>query len=119
MLLSVSRLSLPLSDRVTVVVAVVVFKLHLERQRVTGGHLIDINNNVNTSSIKTIANNVSFSSLAFRCCVVCVSQLSLPLSDRVPGCSCCCCGVGGKDVMATKMLIENVLMLHHSPPCPC
>ena len=59
---------------------------YLERQRVTGEHLINVNNNVNTSSIKTIANSVSFPSLAFcDCCVVvCVPRLPLPLLDCVP-----------------------------------
>ena len=32
---------------------------HLECQRVTGGHINNINNNVNTSSIKPIANTLS------------------------------------------------------------
>ena len=37
---------------------------HLERQRVTGGHFINIiNKKINISSIKTIANNMSFPSV--------------------------------------------------------
>ena len=61
------------------------------------------------------------------CVVACMPRLSLLLSKRVPDevaiidlrsrssfSCCCCCGVpvalGGKAVMVTKMLIENVLM---------
>ena len=49
---------------------------------------------------------------AFRCCAVCVSQfpLPLPLLDCVPVVVVLVV-LGGKDVMVTKMLTEDVLAL--------
>ena len=96
MLLSVSRLALPLLDRVLVVVAAVVFWLPLplldrfpvllccydctwwkERH---GGKDVDRGHVGVVDDAKGLLPVLS----AFRCCVVCMPRLPLPLSDRIP-----------------------------------
>ena len=99
----VSRLPLPpLSDRVSVVA--VVFLLYLEGGR-HGGHDLD------RGRVDVVDDAKGR--------VVCISRLPLPLSDRVPvaavvDCHCHCRNAFRlmlKDVMVTKMLMENMLML--------
>ena len=50
------------------------------------------------------------------CCLRVTISIAIAIVGLRSGCSCCCCcgvpvALGGKDVMVTNMLIENVLML--------
>ena len=107
-------LSFSLSDRVLAVVVVagaVVFRLYLEEGH-NGGYDLD-RGRVDVVDDAEGLLPVHVPLLCY--CLRVMIAIAIVGSRFSCSCSCCCCGVtvalGGKDVMVTKMLIEDVSML--------